>query len=190
MCVRSLLCGPWADLWQFYGFLCKRFSFYSCFYIEVYRLRKTAIYQGRNMVYGLRAQSPKYDWDQGSSEEGHHGSQCVSLITIFFRIIRFLSIEFPGRSTLPILASGWRQFLLYEVLVVWRKHGIIFVTYLIVEGTVIWISSHFSRFVTQLLNALSTPEGRESDLYSHIFFCEKCRRRERTKRNPVTEKGT
>ena len=36
---------------------------------------------------------------------------------------------------------------------------------LIVEGTVIWISSHFSRFVTQLLNALSTPEGRESDLY-------------------------
>ena len=22
--------------------------------------------QGRNMVYGLRAQSPKYDWDQGS----------------------------------------------------------------------------------------------------------------------------
>ena len=24
--------------------------------------------QGRNMVYGLRAQSPKYDWDQGSEE--------------------------------------------------------------------------------------------------------------------------
>ena len=36
---------------------------------------------------------------------------------------------------------------------------------LIVEGTVIWISSHFSRFVTQLLNALSTSEGRESDFY-------------------------
>ena len=36
---------------------------------------------------------------------------------------------------------------------------------LIVEGTVIWISSHFSRFVTQLLNALSTQEGGESDLY-------------------------
>ena len=36
---------------------------------------------------------------------------------------------------------------------------------LIVEGTVIGISSHFSRFLTQLLNALSTPEGRESDLY-------------------------
>ena len=29
MCVTSLLCGPWADLWQFYGFLCKRFSLYS-----------------------------------------------------------------------------------------------------------------------------------------------------------------
>ena len=28
--------------------------------------RKEMILQGRNMVYGLRAQSPKYDWDQGS----------------------------------------------------------------------------------------------------------------------------
>ena len=27
------------------------------------------IFQGRNMVYGLRAQSPKYDWDQGSEEK-------------------------------------------------------------------------------------------------------------------------
>ena len=41
---------------------------------------------------------------------------------------------------------------------------------LIVEGTVIWISSHFSRFVTQLLNALSTPEGRKSDLYISFFI--------------------
>ena len=37
--------------------------------------------QGRNMVYGLRAQSPKYEWDQGSeeraqgSEEWDQGSQ-------------------------------------------------------------------------------------------------------------------
>ena len=37
--------------------------------------------QGRNMVYGLRTQSPKYDWDQGSeeraqgSEEWDQGSQ-------------------------------------------------------------------------------------------------------------------
>ena len=37
--------------------------------------------QGRNRVYGLRAQSPKYDWDQGSeeraqgSEEWDQGSQ-------------------------------------------------------------------------------------------------------------------
>ena len=37
--------------------------------------------QGRNMVYGLRAQSPKYDQDQGSeeraqgSEEWDQGSQ-------------------------------------------------------------------------------------------------------------------
>ena len=33
MCVTSLLCGPWADLWPFYGFLCKRFSLY----IKVYQ---------------------------------------------------------------------------------------------------------------------------------------------------------
>ena len=26
MCLKSLLCGPRADLWPFYGFLCKRFS--------------------------------------------------------------------------------------------------------------------------------------------------------------------
>ena len=28
MCVTSLLCGPPANLWPFYGFLCKRFSLY------------------------------------------------------------------------------------------------------------------------------------------------------------------
>ena len=33
MCVTSLPCGPRADLWPFYGFLCKRFSLY----IEVYQ---------------------------------------------------------------------------------------------------------------------------------------------------------
>ena len=33
MCVTSLLCGPRADLWPFYGFLCKRFSVY----IKVYQ---------------------------------------------------------------------------------------------------------------------------------------------------------
>ena len=33
MCVTSLLCGPWVDLWPFYGFLCKRFSLY----IKVYQ---------------------------------------------------------------------------------------------------------------------------------------------------------
>ena len=32
-CVTSLLCGPRADLWPFYGFLCKRFSVY----IKVYQ---------------------------------------------------------------------------------------------------------------------------------------------------------
>ena len=28
MCVMSLLCGPWADLWPFYELYCKRFSLY------------------------------------------------------------------------------------------------------------------------------------------------------------------
>ena len=42
------------------------------------------IVRGRNMVYGLRAQSPKYDRDQGSeeraqgSEEWDQGSQGFS----------------------------------------------------------------------------------------------------------------
>ena len=29
MCLTSLLSGPRADLWPFYGFLCKRFSLYT-----------------------------------------------------------------------------------------------------------------------------------------------------------------
>ena len=33
MCVTSLLCGPWADLWPFYGFLFEWFSLY----IKVYQ---------------------------------------------------------------------------------------------------------------------------------------------------------
>ena len=40
MCVTSLLCGPRADLWPFYGFLCKRFSLYIKVYIKIH---KTAI---------------------------------------------------------------------------------------------------------------------------------------------------
>ena len=33
MCVTSLLCGPQADLWPFWGFLCKRFSLYIKVYL-------------------------------------------------------------------------------------------------------------------------------------------------------------
>ena len=51
-------------------------------YTQIYLKKKVSRpYQGRNMVYGLRAQSPKYDWDQGSeeraqgSEEWDQGSQ-------------------------------------------------------------------------------------------------------------------
>ena len=36
MCVTSLLCGPRADLWPFYGFLCKRLSLYiHSFFIRI-----------------------------------------------------------------------------------------------------------------------------------------------------------
>ena len=44
-------------------------------------LHASTLVQGRNMVYGLRAQSPKYVWDQGleeraqGSEEWDQGSQ-------------------------------------------------------------------------------------------------------------------
>ena len=103
-------------------------------------------------------------------------------------LIRFVSVEFPGQGTLPVLASGWRQFLShwYKVLVVWRKHDIIFLIDLIVEGTVIWISSHFSRFVTQLLNALSMPQGRERDftyLYMYLFWREMRKRKKDKKKS-------
>ena len=35
MCVTSLLCGPWADLWPFFGLYCKRFPLY-CFILGIY----------------------------------------------------------------------------------------------------------------------------------------------------------
>ena len=42
--------------------------------MENIRLNSRLVIQGRNMVYGLRAQSPKYYRDQGS-EERAHGSE-------------------------------------------------------------------------------------------------------------------
>ena len=42
MCVTSLQCGPRADLWTFYGFLCKRFSFYMKVYLCLYELQVRA----------------------------------------------------------------------------------------------------------------------------------------------------
>ena len=44
MCVTSLLCGPRADLWPFYGFLCKRFSLYIK--VNVYIERNPFIFVG------------------------------------------------------------------------------------------------------------------------------------------------
>ena len=80
---------------------------------------------------------------------------------------------FPHKKV-SVLRISWPRYITYSWLAavpVIQSPGCLTKTWyhilnlLIVEGTVIWISSHFSRFVTQLLNALSTPEGRESDLY-------------------------
>ena len=42
MCVTSLLCGPWADLWPFYGLYCKRFSLYINVHTQVAQARQTS----------------------------------------------------------------------------------------------------------------------------------------------------
>ena len=159
------------------------------------------------MVYGLRAQSLKYDWAQGSGlrrmESGitrllrpNQGSDLLDGLKISYHNI------FP-HNKFCVHRISWPRYITYscfrlaEVPVI-RSPGCLMkkwyhiLNLLIVEDTVIWISSHFSRFVTQLLNALSTPEGRETERkrFIHIFFGEKWERRKRTKRNPVTEKGT
>ena len=60
--------------------LLRRSSLYTGVYFLLLSLVHSPV-QGRNMVYGLRAQSPKYNWDQGSqeraqgSEEWDQGSQ-------------------------------------------------------------------------------------------------------------------
>ena len=42
-CVTSLLCGPWADLWPFYGLYCKRFSLYIKGYSYIERKPFTVV---------------------------------------------------------------------------------------------------------------------------------------------------
>ena len=42
MCVTSLLCCPWADLWPFYGLYCKRFS------LSLYAVRRS---HGKDSLY-------------------------------------------------------------------------------------------------------------------------------------------
>ena len=49
MCVTSFLCGPRADLWPFYGFLCKRFSLY----IKVF-LCTIAFFRRHVCLYSLK----------------------------------------------------------------------------------------------------------------------------------------
>ena len=42
MCLTSLLCGPWADLWPFYGLYCKRFSLYINVHTQIAQARQTS----------------------------------------------------------------------------------------------------------------------------------------------------
>ena len=42
MCVTSLLYGPWADLWPFYGLYCKRFYLYIKVHTQVAQARQTS----------------------------------------------------------------------------------------------------------------------------------------------------
>ena len=54
-CVTSLLCGPWVDLWPFYGKYCKRFSLYRAFSLtwpasmQIYQIygNKESVYIGK-----------------------------------------------------------------------------------------------------------------------------------------------
>ena len=135
------------------------------------------------MVYGLRAQSPKYDRDQGSGKGSglrrmgsgitrllspNQGSDLLHGLKISYRNIfplnkvcvhiiswpRYITYSCFQLAAVPVIRSpGCLTKTLYHIL-----------NLLIVEGTVIWISSQFFPFVTQLLNALSTSEGRESAL--------------------------
>ena len=50
MCVTSLLCGPQADLWPFYGFLCKRFSLESFIWRESRPTLLTVEYSSGNLL--------------------------------------------------------------------------------------------------------------------------------------------
>ena len=114
--------------------------------------------KAQNMT-GIRAQGSE-EWDQGS--DLLHGLK-ISYHNIFqlnkvcvHRISwpRYITYSCFRLAAVPVIRSpGCLTKTWYHIL-----------NLLIVEGTVIWISSHFSRFVTQLLNTLSTPEGTESDL--------------------------
>ena len=135
------------------------------------------------MVYGLRAQSPKYKWDQGSEERAqgskngirdHKAFEPESGIRFITRSKNLLISQYFPYNKVCVHRIFCPRYITYScfrlaAVPVIRSPGYLTKTrchilnLLIVEGTVIWISSHFSRFVTQLLSSLSTPE-RESDL--------------------------
>ena len=162
------------------------------------------------MVYGLRVQSPKYDWDQGSDEKGsglrRMGSGITRLLSPNQRSDLLHGLKISYHNIFPlnkvcVHRISWPRYITYScfrlaAVPVIRSPGCLTKTWyhilnlLIVEGTVIWISSHsFS-----LWNAASPQRAvnarKQRKRFIHIFFCEKLGRRKRTKRNPVREKGT
>ena len=54
MCVTSLLCGPRADLWPFYGFLCERFSLYIFLSFPLLFFSLTIAYERPDLRGNLR----------------------------------------------------------------------------------------------------------------------------------------
>ena len=124
---------------------------------------------------GLKAKNMTGIRAQKNGIRDHKAFKPESGIRFITRYKNLLSQYFP-LNKVCVHSISWPRFITYScfrlaaVPVIWSPGCLTKTWYhilnlLIVESTVIWISSHFSRFVTQLLNALSTPEGRESDLY-------------------------
>ena len=101
--------------------------------------------QGRNMVYGLGAQSPKYDWDQGSGLR-RMGSGITRLLSLNqgSDLLHGLKISYYN-----IFRISWPRYITYScfrlaAVPVIRRTGCLMKTswyhtlnLLIVEGTVI-----------------------------------------------------
>ena len=62
MCVTSFLCGPRADLWTFYAFLCKRFSLYIK--VNLHKSLHFECYATMPMLADAHISSLGYPWNK------------------------------------------------------------------------------------------------------------------------------